>query len=81
MSIMDLFVIRYYVLRHKSNDHIYATPCVVHGKVTLCPGNVGAWAGRFPSGRTSIEDCRGLKPNRLPLLDHFHSSTVSHFIL
>jgi hypothetical protein len=55
-SIIDLSVIRSYVLRHKYNYQIHAKLCLVYGKVALCPRTVDTWAARFRSGRTSGED-------------------------
>jgi hypothetical protein len=52
---MDLSVIRYYSLRHKSNHHIQAKLCLIYGKVTLCPRTVDTWAVRFRSGMISAE--------------------------
>jgi hypothetical protein len=71
MLIMDLqqrSVIRYYVIRHKSNYRIQAKLCLVYDKDALCPRTVDAWLARFRSRRTSVEDDERLgrpgKPSR-----------------
>jgi hypothetical protein len=53
---MNLSVIRYYGLRHKSNHQIQAKFCLVYGKVALCSRTVNTWAVRFRSRRISVED-------------------------
>jgi hypothetical protein len=53
---MNLSVIRYYGLRHKSNFQIQAKFCLIYGKVAVCPCTVNTWAVHFRSGRISVED-------------------------
>jgi hypothetical protein len=52
---MNLSVIRYDGLRHKSNNQIQAKFCLVYGKVALYPRTVNTWAVRFRSGKISVE--------------------------
>jgi hypothetical protein len=49
-------VIRYFVLRQKSNRAIQAKVILVYGRDALCQRTVDTWAARYWSGRTSVED-------------------------
>jgi hypothetical protein len=49
-------VIRYYVLRKKSNKEIHTKLGPGYGKDVLCQLTVDMWATRFRSRKTSVED-------------------------
>jgi hypothetical protein len=53
---MNLSVIRYYGLRHKSNHQIQMKLCHIYSKVAVCPRTMNTWAVRFRSGNISVED-------------------------
>jgi transposase len=56
MELKQRSVIRYFVLRQKSNRAIQAKPSLVYGRDALCQRTVDRWAARFRSDTTSVED-------------------------
>jgi hypothetical protein len=56
MELQQRSVIRYFVLRQKSNRAIQAKLSLVYGRDALCQRTVDTLAARFRSGRTSMED-------------------------
>jgi hypothetical protein len=56
MDLQHRSVIRYYVLRKKSNEEIHMKLSLGYGKDVPCRHTVDMWAGRFGNGRTSVED-------------------------
>jgi hypothetical protein len=69
-------MIRYYVLRKKSNRKIHTKLSLRYGKDALCQRTVDIWAARFQSKIISVEDDD--KPGR-PSRDDL-SVTVSDYL-
>jgi hypothetical protein len=56
MNLQQRSVIRYDLLRKKSNEEIHTQLSLGYEKGALCQRTVDPWVTRFRSGRTSVED-------------------------